>query len=33
MQNVVHAVIGYHERLERSSDFAGYTGGGRGGRR
>ena len=33
MQNVVHAVIGYHDSLERSGDFAGYTGGSRGGRR
>jgi beta-lactamase class A len=33
MQNVVHAVIGYHDSLERSGDFAGYSGGGRGGRR
>ncbi|MEA3003388.1 MAG: beta-lactamase class [Sphingomonadales bacterium] len=33
MQNVVHAVISYHDTLERSGDFAGYTGGGRGGRR
>jgi beta-lactamase class A len=33
MQSVVHAVIGYHDGLERSGDFAGYTGGSRGGRR
>jgi beta-lactamase class A len=33
MQNVVHAVIGYHDALERSGDFANYTGGSRGGRR
>src|SRR4051794_33881378 len=33
MQNVVHAVIGYHDSLERSGDFAGYSGGSRGGRR
>jgi beta-lactamase class A len=33
MQNVVHAVIGYHDNLERSGDFAGYSGGSRGGRR
>ena len=33
MQNVVHAVIGYHDSLERSGDFAGYAGGSRGGRR
>jgi beta-lactamase class A len=34
MQNVVHAVIGYHESLERSGgDYATYSGGGRGGRR
>jgi beta-lactamase class A len=33
MQNVVHAVISYHDALERSGDFAGSTGGGRGGRR
>src|SRR3954470_8960240 len=34
MQNVVHAVIGYHDSLERSGgDYATYSGGGRGGRR